>query len=253
MKNRENFIPGIYNYCDRWCERCPFTHRCQNFQDQPNLKMFEENFDEQDFLEAIQDSLRNAVKILEDTVKEKGLDWDEIENSSATENFSFDDPNYTHAQRVLQEKSKQYYLKANEWLEVNENILKEKEAEINQKNKLGINVDQEANELTEAFDFIYHYLHFIHTKIKRATNGLHDSWIMEQPIQNDANGTAKVTLIAVERSIRGWGIIRNAIPESEDEVLQFLVMLSQILKGIKKEFPKVDEFIRPGFDENLAA
>jgi predicted protein tyrosine phosphatase len=22
------FIPGIYNYCDRWCERCPFTSRC---------------------------------------------------------------------------------------------------------------------------------------------------------------------------------------------------------------------------------
>src|SRR2546423_12378923 len=25
------FIPGIYNYCDRWCERCPFSNRCLNF------------------------------------------------------------------------------------------------------------------------------------------------------------------------------------------------------------------------------
>ena len=23
-----NFISGIHNYCDRWCERCPFTSRC---------------------------------------------------------------------------------------------------------------------------------------------------------------------------------------------------------------------------------
>src|SRR5258706_16323308 len=23
-----DFIAGIYNYCDRWCERCPFTARC---------------------------------------------------------------------------------------------------------------------------------------------------------------------------------------------------------------------------------
>src|SRR5262252_2232540 len=23
-----NFISGIYNYCDRWCERCGFTSRC---------------------------------------------------------------------------------------------------------------------------------------------------------------------------------------------------------------------------------
>src|SRR5687768_5807012 len=27
----EHFIPGIYNYCDRWCERCPLTARCRVF------------------------------------------------------------------------------------------------------------------------------------------------------------------------------------------------------------------------------
>ena len=27
----ERLIPGIYNYCDRWCERCSFTSRCLNF------------------------------------------------------------------------------------------------------------------------------------------------------------------------------------------------------------------------------
>jgi len=25
-------IPGIYNYCDRWCERCAFTSRCLTFK-----------------------------------------------------------------------------------------------------------------------------------------------------------------------------------------------------------------------------
>src|SRR5262249_27123391 len=24
-----NFISGIFNYCDRWCERCPLTARCR--------------------------------------------------------------------------------------------------------------------------------------------------------------------------------------------------------------------------------
>jgi len=27
----KRFIPGIYNYCDRWCERCPQTSHCLNF------------------------------------------------------------------------------------------------------------------------------------------------------------------------------------------------------------------------------
>ena len=26
-----DFIAGIYNYCDRWCERCAFTARCLVF------------------------------------------------------------------------------------------------------------------------------------------------------------------------------------------------------------------------------
>jgi hypothetical protein len=28
------FIDGIYNYCDRWCERCAFTARCRLFADE---------------------------------------------------------------------------------------------------------------------------------------------------------------------------------------------------------------------------
>jgi len=28
MANNPDFIPGIYNYCDRWCERCAYTSKC---------------------------------------------------------------------------------------------------------------------------------------------------------------------------------------------------------------------------------
>lgn len=28
---KHRFIPGIYNYCDYWCERCAFARRCRNF------------------------------------------------------------------------------------------------------------------------------------------------------------------------------------------------------------------------------
>lgn len=24
----DRFVPGIYNYCDRWCKRCPATAQC---------------------------------------------------------------------------------------------------------------------------------------------------------------------------------------------------------------------------------
>src|SRR5881296_567309 len=28
LAENPDLISGIYNYCDRWCERCPFTSRC---------------------------------------------------------------------------------------------------------------------------------------------------------------------------------------------------------------------------------
>jgi len=31
MAENPDLIPGIYNYCDRWCERCTFTSRCLTF------------------------------------------------------------------------------------------------------------------------------------------------------------------------------------------------------------------------------
>src|SRR5215213_7181439 len=28
LANNPDLISGVYNYCDRWCERCPLTARC---------------------------------------------------------------------------------------------------------------------------------------------------------------------------------------------------------------------------------
>ena len=32
------FVPGIYNYCDRWCERCPLQLRCMSYMMGKKLK-----------------------------------------------------------------------------------------------------------------------------------------------------------------------------------------------------------------------
>src|SRR5688572_14788934 len=31
MEVQDGFIVGIFNYCDRWCERCTLTNRCRVF------------------------------------------------------------------------------------------------------------------------------------------------------------------------------------------------------------------------------
>ncbi|MFK8008819.1 MAG: hypothetical protein AB8H03_20835 [Saprospiraceae bacterium] len=248
MKNKENFIPGIYNYCDRWCERCPFSNQCQNFQEQSAKGDHDQDFEAEYFLDSLQESLQDAVQMLEQAAEERGLDWEEIQE--AAENFEEEEPEYTPTQLNLIKRSKQYYKLSSLWLDSNEHLISQKEEEIQRKDDLGINVEQEVDELNDALNSIYHYIYFIHTKIGRAIEGLHDEWMMEEyPIQNDANGTAKITLIAIEKSIAAWEVIRNQMPDAEDDILDILVLLSRLKGGMKKEFPQAEGFVRPGFDQ----
>ena len=38
MEIRDGFIVGVYNYCDSWCDRCPFTSRCRVFADKCEME-----------------------------------------------------------------------------------------------------------------------------------------------------------------------------------------------------------------------
>ena len=31
LASNPRFISGVYNYCDRWCERCPLSNRCLTY------------------------------------------------------------------------------------------------------------------------------------------------------------------------------------------------------------------------------
>ena len=247
MENKEDFIPGIYNYCDRWCEQCPLTHRCKTFKKNPPLEIPQE-FDGEELIISVQENLSNTVKLLEQVAAEQGLNWDDIQQ--AAEDFVVEEPIFTSAQKKLKKRSKKYYKVASKWLDANEELLRTKEEEILKKEELGINVEKEIEELNIAFNNIYYYLNFIHTKILRALDGLHDDWMLEEfPIQNDGNGSAKIATIAIRKTISAWETLLQQIPEAEKEILDILVVLTKLLKKTEKVFPNLGIFIRPGFDE----
>lgn len=35
---RPRLIPGVYRYCDSWCERCRFQQRCRVFRDHQRIE-----------------------------------------------------------------------------------------------------------------------------------------------------------------------------------------------------------------------
>jgi hypothetical protein len=66
---------------------------------------------------------------------------------------------------------------------------------------------------------------------------------------SDNLGSAKIALIAVERSITAISVLYSLLPEDEDEMLGFLSSLAKMKKMLLSDFPKAMEFKRPGFDE----
>jgi hypothetical protein len=65
----------------------------------------------------------------------------------------------------------------------------------------------------------------------------------------DSDGSAKVALIALDRSIAAWGEIRNLFPHRNNDILDILVHLEQLRRNAEKAFPEARAFIRPGFDK----
>ena len=67
-------IEGIYNYCDRWCERCTFTSRCTVYEDETDLNPEERDISNKAFWERIGQNFLKAQKILQKAAAHQGID-----------------------------------------------------------------------------------------------------------------------------------------------------------------------------------
>lgn len=79
--NDPKMIPGIYNYCDRWCERCEFIQRCANFTISENQFSDKEDLDisNKHFWEKLSEIFQVTMEMVMETAKEQGIDLDKID------------------------------------------------------------------------------------------------------------------------------------------------------------------------------
>jgi hypothetical protein len=237
-------IPGIYNYCDRWCERCSLKHQCSIY-DPAEL----DTLNDGSFYDKMEEILDETLELVKTAVTDENPTlWEnKIEDSSILPEPPF---SFLLTEHFLTKLGKDYFELSEVWLEIHLGVLLTKEDEFSQKELLGINVLQEGEQITDALEVIQWYLLFVSSKLHRAIGGLRDQFMIDTlGYQNDANGSAKVALIAVERSLTAWETLRTYFPETTDSMLDILVVLSQLRQGIHQVFPNTDKFIRPGFDE----
>jgi hypothetical protein len=192
-------------------------------------------------------------KMLDDMAKEQGIDLSQIEY---TEEDTKRDKERKKAVRSHQcaVASEKYYKVVDKWFKEHEFLFEEKEDELNEQLIMDLpfaKPEQEAVTIKDAVEVITYYLIFINVKLMRALHGkFEDRYEMPDDLPKDSDGSAKIALIAIDRSISAWGKLLEHFTDNEDEILPILVQLERLRNITEKEFPDARNFVRPGFDED---
>ncbi len=243
-------IPGIYNYCDRWCERCKFTSRCAVFEREGNGIDHRDLARQGDLISSKHANSRVTRCSLLKGTKAIGVSADLFSRLDSTRVGTEWTQENVHP---LLNKSLDYSRDAQDWL--SHSPLIPYADSLNEKLKLELlNEERAGKEIEKLRDcrmVITWYLSFIHSKLVRAINAnvWADKWAEENGLQKDSDGSAKIALIAIEKSISAWSTIYEMLPECEDAALTFLVTLQHIETLTKSTFPAALSFVRPGFDD----
>lgn len=234
--NEDNFIPGIYNYCNRWCEKCQFTNRCRLYADEEALGLHneEEKPGKEDLAEQLKNSFNKTFQMIEFIANDMGVDLEEPEENILKEEKEKDS---RAKETPLMSKAQSYTKNVSIWFteHVDNACLSEKDRCF--KNP----------EIIEAFEVINWYHVMISAKIFRAVRGSMDS--EDEHRMYDADGSAKMVLEGLKESRKAWESIIRKHPEFGNDGLDFINQLADIEHSVLKNFPEAPDFIRPGIDE----
>ena len=249
-------IPFIHNYCDRWCERCTFTSRCSVFESESETAPEQRDIKNKAFWERLSQNFSKAKDALEEAAKRQGLNVEGLKNDiSAAENKMKEKKKEMNDHPVIK-MAGEYTQFSHQWLQTQPGML-EKLEKLKENLTLGTQSEKEAKDLTvmikDSLAVIQWYSTLIQPKLMRALSGKIDEalWDFDDDDQRDYDGSAKIAIISIERSMQAWSNLFEFLAEQEDDFLKALSLLERMKSATLKEFPNAMNFVRPGFDENL--
>lgn len=248
-------ISGIYNYCDRWCERCTFTSRCAIYEDESGIPPEELDMENKAFWDRLGQNFLKAKILLQKAAEQYGIDLEAADAKLEESEKKRERIKNESREHPLSKLSMDYSHLAREWLKTQPGMLDRLET-LKQELTLGLESHEVAKKQTETIKdslaVIQWYLAFIHVKLMRALMGkMNDDGREESNgFQRDFDGSAKIAIIAIQRSIQAWSSLFEIIPDREDEFLKVLSLLEKLRTLAEEEFPKAGVFVRPGFDED---
>lgn len=248
-----NIIPGIHNYCDRWCERCPRTARCTVFAMAESEKTDSQTWDakNQAFWDQLQETFDLTLEMARDWADENDIEIDEAEYEDYLALREHVDE-YTDGHPIMK-AANAYRQQVHNWFGANEAIFEHLNEDIRQTwptDRSGTDSEDALWELSDIVDVILWYHTLILAKLHRAVHQVIERDITgEDDITGDSDGSAKIALISMDRSLYAWNVLRKHLPDRETDIRNFLAQLEKLRHHTENMFPHARAFIRPGFDD----
>lgn len=246
-------IAGIHNFCDRWCERCFFTTRCSVYASENVAPGIEKDIKNKAFWERLSKNFEKAKFMLEDAAKKSGVDLKELELNMQETEKKEEELRARSLHHPISKLSLEYTDLAKNWLKTQPGMMDKLEL-LKEELTLGVESQKNAKDqietIKDSLAVIEWYSTFIHIKFMRALMGKEDDDQSDpDTYPRDSDGSAKIAIIGVERSMQAWLKVFELLPSQEDHFLKALSMLERIKNLALRDFPEAMKFIRPGFDE----
>jgi hypothetical protein len=223
MEVQDGFIVGIFNYCDRWCERCPLTSRCRVFATLAEIDFEEGNGP------LTEPRIVRERRRMEERMIEMHAEFEDLGEAARPkpgtrigqlppdlEPSTGADPMVVANGPALRKKMQRLRMSANPSVRL-------------------------------AIETIGYFSLFVPMKMMRAFSQVARSGPGDQ--QSDANGSGKAALLGLERMERAWHTLIETHHYSAQEAAPFLAEIGRMQRNLNRALPNARAFVRPGFDE----
>jgi hypothetical protein len=270
LARNPDLISGIYNYCDRWCERCPFTARCLVYatekadDDMADPEVHDINSAK--FWGRLESVFRETHEMILDWAEEAGVDLEAVEAEAALTDR--EERRQAAKEHELSVSAHRYAEMVQRWFTEEFGVEERVHDDTTGKSK---NTEDDID-ISDAVEVIRWYQFFVAAKVFRALMGLDeriadddlaaddifaDTEVDEEEDQldvigYDSDGSAKIALIAIDRSSSAWRVMQSSLPEKADSIKPMLLELERLRRVAEQTFPDARDFIRPGFDEVIS-
>ncbi len=250
---KKEHIEGIYNYCDRWCEKCAYTAHCLLFTQESKIQTYEILHNGN--VSGIEEILENELDQGEDDNPDADENEIDFPDEEFFESFEEEEDDFIEDPKEIKKTEHPINNLIEEYFSKAQSLIKAIDAKflfLNRPKELI--KDPDIQRVFDNFEIVLWYHTLIGAKINRALFGLHsagenDDDELKGIHMSDVNGSAKIGIISIKRSTEALNNLHDVLPEFSGEIEEAFILLGRILNMTDELFPGCMKFKRPGFDD----